>query len=90
MGYYIDIKGISIDKYKEILKATEFIPSWKVLEEDIDKNLDIIKKHNIKNLDELLIALKDKTKIQELSKQSGLPSNCLEVLKRGVNGYRQK
>jgi len=90
MGYYIDLKTISIDKYKEILKTTEFIPSWKVLEENIDKNLDIIKNHNINNLDELLIALKDKNKIQDFSNQSGLPGNYLAVLKRVVNGYRQK
>ncbi len=90
MGYYVDLKSISIDKYKEILKTTELIPSWKVLGEDIDKNLDIIKQHNIKNLDELLITLKDKSKIQEFSEQSGLPVNYLEVLKRVVNGYRQK
>ena len=90
MGYYIDLKSITIDQYKEILRNTELIPSWKILEEDIDKNLDMIKKHNIKNLDELLIALKDKTKIQEFSRQSGLPSNYLEVLKRVLNGYRQK
>ncbi len=44
MGYYIDLRSISIDKYKEILKATELIPSWKILGKDIDKNLDIIKK----------------------------------------------
>lgn len=90
MGYYIDLKNISIDKYKEILKTTELIPSWKVLGENIDKNLNIIKKQYIENLDELLAALKDKDKIQEFSKQSGLPANYLEVLKRVVNGYRQK
>ena len=90
MGYYIDLKSISIDNYKEILRTTELIPSWKVLEEDINKNLDIIKRYNIKNLDELLMALKDKTKIQEFSKQSGLPENYLTTLKRVVNGYRQK
>ncbi len=90
MGYYIDLKSISIDRYKEILKTTELIPSWKVLEEDIDKNLDIIKKHKISNLDELLTTLKDKTKIQEFSDQSGLPLKYLEVLKRVVSGYRQK
>ncbi len=90
MGYYINLKGISIDKYKGILKTTELIPSWKILEEDIDKNIDIIKKHSINNLDELLIALKDKKKIQDFSKQSGLPENYLAVLKRVVNGYRQK
>jgi hypothetical protein len=90
MGYYIDLKSISIDKYKEILKTTELIPSWKVLGENIDNNLNIIKNQHIKNLDELLAALKDKDKIQEFSKQSGLPANYLEVLKRVVNGYRQK
>lgn len=90
MGYYIDLKNISIDKYKEILKTAELIPSWKVLEKDIDKNLDIIKNFNIKNLDELLIAFKDKDKIQKFSKQSGLQEDYLAVLKRVVNGYRQK
>ena len=86
MGYYIDLKSMSIDKYKEVLKTTELIPSWKVLGENIDKNLDIIKNQHIENLDELLSALKDKDKIQEFSKQSGLPANYLEVLKRIVNG----
>ncbi len=90
MGYYIDLKGISIDKYKEVLKTAELIPSWKILESDIDKNLDIIKKSNIKNLDELLIALRDKDKVKEFSKQTGLQENYLAVLKRVVNGYRQK
>lgn len=90
MGYYIDLTSISIDKYKEILKTTELIPSWKVLGENIDKNLDAIKSQGVENLNELLIALKDKGKIQEFSKQSGLPANYLEVLKRVVNGYRQK
>ena len=90
MGYSVDLKSISIDKYKEILKTAELIPSWKILEKDIDKNLNIIKKYNIKNLDELLKAFKDKDKIQEFSKQSGLPENYLGVLKRVVNGYRRK
>jgi hypothetical protein len=90
MGYYIDLKSISIDKYKEILKTAELIPSWKVLENDIDKNLDIIKKNNIENLDEILTALKDKDKIREFSKKSGLSEDYLSVLKRAINGYRQK
>lgn len=90
MGYYIDLKSISIDTYKEILKAADLIPSWKILEKNIDKNFDVIKKHNINNLDELLTAFKDKTKIQEFSNKSGLPENYLAVLKRVVNGYRQK
>ncbi|WP_319560117.1 DUF4332 domain-containing protein [Marispirochaeta sp.] len=90
MGYYVDLKSISIDKYKDILKSTELIPSWKVLEENIDDNLDVIKSHNLKNLDELFTALKSKDNIKMLSEESGLPEKYLEVLKRVINGYRQK
>ncbi len=67
MGYYIDLRSISLEKYKEILKNTDLIPSWKVLEKDIDENLNILIKQNVKNLDELLITLKDKDKIQEFA-----------------------
>ncbi|WP_340198835.1 DUF4332 domain-containing protein [Ascidiimonas sp. W6] len=90
MGYYIDLKSISLDAYKDILKTKTLIPSWKVLENDIDKNLSILKTNHIKNLDDLLITLKDKGKIQEFSKQSGLPENYLAVLKRVIKGYRPK
>lgn len=47
MGYYIDLKKISINNYKKILKTADLLPSWKVLEKDIDKNLNSIKKQNI-------------------------------------------
>lgn len=90
MGYYIDLQKISIEKYKTILKSADLLPSWMVLKENIDKNLEVIKKHNIRNLDELLKALKDKRKLQEFSKQSGLPENYLAVLRRVVNGYRPR
>jgi len=90
MGYYIDLKSICIDKYKNILRSTELIPSWKVLEENIDENLDVIKSHNLKNLDELLMALKSKDNLKILSKKSGLSEKYLETLKRVINGYRQK
>lgn len=90
MGYYINLELISIDEYKKILKTADLLPSWKILEKDIDKNLDIIKKHNIRNLNELLVALKNKNKLQEFAKQSGLPENYLAVLRRVVNGYQPK
>jgi len=90
MGYYIDLESISIDQYKEILKHTQLIPSWKILEENIDKNLEILKKYDIKNLNQLLIELKDKQKIDEFSQKSGLEEKYLEVLRRVVNGYKQK
>ncbi len=90
MGYYIVLEEISIDAYKNILKTADLIPSWMVLKENIDKNLDIIRKHNIKNLGELQKAIKTKDKVQEFSKQSGLSENYLAVLRRVINGYHPK
>jgi hypothetical protein len=90
MAYYIDLKGISLDRFKEILRSADVIPSWMILKENIDKNLDIIKEHNIHNLDELLKTLKNKDKVQEFAKLSGLPEDYLAVLRRMLNGYQPK
>ena len=90
MGYYIDLKRISIDQFKEILESADLIPSWMILKENIDKNLDIIKTHNIQNLDELHKKIKNKSKVQEFALQSGLPENYLSVLRRVINGYQPK
>lgn len=85
LGYYIDLKSISIEEYKDILRSTELIPSWKILEENIDENLDVIKSHNLKNLDELLTALKSKDNVIILSKESGLSEKYLETLRLNTN-----
>lgn len=90
MGYYIDLKSITIDKYKEILKSADLIPSRMILKENTDDNLDIIKSYNFQNLDELQKTLKDKKKLQELSKQFGISARFLEVLRAEINGYLQK
>lgn len=90
MGYYIDLEQISIDSYKELLKNSELIPSWRILEENIDKNLTTLQNNGINNLNELLTTLKTKEQIEAFSKQSGLSENYLTILKRMVNGYRQK
>ena len=90
MGYYIDLQSISIDHYKKILSAADLIPSWMVLKEKIDENLDAIKNQGISNLNELQKALKSKDKVREFSGQSGLPEDYLNVLRRVVNGYHPK
>ncbi len=90
MGYYIDLKKISVDRYKEILKSADLLPSWMILKENIEENLDTVKKQGIQNLDELQKALKTKSKLQEFSRKSGLPENYLTILRRVLNGYQPK
>lgn len=90
MGYYIDLEKINIDKYKGILKSTDLLPSRMILKENINKNFDILKKQTVKNLDELLKILKNKQKLQDFSKQSGLNENYLTILVREIKSYRPK
>ncbi|MCK5016629.1 MAG: DUF4332 domain-containing protein [Candidatus Peribacteraceae bacterium] len=90
MSYYIDLSKITIDQYKKILKQTDLLPSWKILGENIDENLNIIIKHNINNMFDLQTALKNKKRVQEFSAQSGLSEKYLTVLRRVVNGYQPK
>jgi hypothetical protein len=49
MGYYIDLKNISLDAYKEILKSADLLPSRMVLKENIDAIFDAIHTQKIEN-----------------------------------------
>lgn len=90
MGFYIDLKNISIDKYKKILKSADLLPSRKILKANIDDIFDTIKKQEIENVDELRRGLRNKNKLQEFSKKSGISEDYLKILIRETNSYRQK
>jgi uncharacterized protein (UPF0335 family) len=90
MGYYIDLAGISVDEYREILRSGDLLPSQMVLKEDIDDIFKNIKGQGIENVEQLRIALRSKKKLQEFSIQSGIAEDYLKILIRNVNSYRQK
>lgn len=87
MSYYIDLKEISIDQYKEILRSADLLPSWMPLRENIDENLNALKRQGIHNINELLDNIKNKTKIEEFARASGLSQPYLNLLRRVVQGY---
>lgn len=90
MGYYIDLKSISIDQYRGILKTADLLPSRMALKENIDSNFNTIKNQKITNVGELQQALKNKKKLQDFSKQSGIPEAYLILLIREVNSIHPK
>ena len=90
MAYQLDLKKISIADFSDILTSAPLIPSWKILEVDIEVNLNAIKDQGIENLDALLVALKTKEKIEHFSGLTGLSVAYLTVLNRMVKGYLQK
>ena len=89
MSYYVELNKISLDDYKEILKASDLLPSRNILKDNVDKNLETIKKHKIQNLEELLDQLKDKKKLIAFSKLSGVSEDYLTILIREIKSYRQ-
>ncbi len=90
MGYYADLTKISIDQYKEELKSKDLIPSRLPLRDNIDNNFKLIKKQNIRNMDELYNILKNKKKLADFSDKSGIATDYLQLLIRKINGLRQK
>jgi hypothetical protein len=90
MGYYIDLKALSIDEYEETLKAADLLPSHMILKDELEENFMLIKKQKIENVEELRSALRSKTKLQDFSGNSGISEYYLKILIRNVNGYRQK
>jgi len=90
MGYYIDLKNISIDEYREVLRTGDLLPSQMVLKENIDDIFRNIKEQKISNVEDLRKALNSKNKLQDFSKRSGISEYYLKILIRNVNSYRQK
>ena len=89
MGYYIDLKNISLDEYKEILKSADLLPSRMILKTNIDEIFSIIQTQEIENVDELQKVLRNKIKLQDFSQKSGIEENYLKILIRETNSYRQ-
>jgi hypothetical protein len=90
MGYYINLENISIDEYKEILKGADLLPSRMILKNDIDEKFAALKELQIENVEVLRKTLSNKSKLQAISKQTGITEEYLKILIREVRSYRQK
>lgn len=90
MGYYIDLKKISIEEFQETLKTADLLPSHMILRTDIEENFNRIQDQEIENVEELRLVLRSKSKLQDFSELSGISEEYLKILIRNINGYRQK
>jgi len=89
MGYYIDLKSISVYDYLKILKSSDLLPSRMILKDHIDKKFELIKNQEVQNVDELLKLLKSKKKLTDFAIKSGLQEDYLTILIREIKSYRQ-
>jgi nucleotidyltransferase/DNA polymerase involved in DNA repair len=89
-SYHIDLQDISLDQYKQTLKAAELIPSRRILKEQIDSRFSRLQAQGICNLAEFLTAVKSTAKITELAGKSNTPVEYLTLLRREVNALLPK
>ena len=90
MGYYIDLRSITLDEYIEKLKNGYLPPSRKILLTKIEENFQEIKKQGLKNVAELREALKTKNKLNEFSVKTNLPKEYLVILIREIKSLWPK
>ncbi len=86
-AYHIDPSLISLNQLKIDLLNRELIPSRKPLKHNLEKNFQGLERRGITTLEDLLSALKDRTKISDFSKLTGIEMDYLVLLRREVNSY---
>lgn len=84
MGYYINLKSISLDRYKKKLTVGYLMPSRQLLKNDIDKVFKHIQQQGIQTVEELYKALKTKKKLELFADSSDISLEYLVVLVREI------
>ncbi len=90
MGYYIDLKSISLIDYEKKLINADLLPSRRILKEEISKRFETLKSSGMKTLFDIQQTLKKKDKLKELSKKKPLNEEYLTILLREINSINPK
>jgi hypothetical protein len=89
-GYYIDLKSVTLRGYEKELEETVLLPGRRMLQNDTGENFRRLEKNGIKNLQEILDALKTPEKIRSFSGRTGISTEYLTILKREIAGNLPK
>ena len=87
MGYYIDLKTISIKDFRKRLENSDLLPSQKILKEFMEKGFKVFENCGLKTMVDLKETFKTKDKIKNFAQANKIPENYLIVLNREVNSY---
>lgn len=90
MGYYIDLKSLTIDDYRTKLITAYLPPSRLILKEKLEERFGYFKEIGIRNIEELIRLLKKKDKLKELQEVDFLSGEYLTILLRELNSTLPK
>jgi hypothetical protein len=88
--YYINLEEFGLERLRHIFETREVLPARQVLKDDIAGRFQVLAALGIRNLADLVAALKTKARIEAFANESGLPRDYLIVLGREVRSYLPK
>jgi hypothetical protein len=83
--YFVDIEHISLARYRNMLENSDLLPGRKMLYENIRERFERLEQQGIRNLKELVQALKSENKIKDLADKTDIPAEYLTILRREMN-----
>jgi len=90
MAYYIDAEKMSLDDVQKRITETDLVPSRCSLLENIDGIFITLREHGCTNLADLRKKLKNSKNIPALSKETGISTTYLTLLRREIESYFPK
>ncbi len=90
MGYDVELKNITLQEYKTMLKKQNLLAARRILRENIDEHFDELDKSGIKNLQQLSDSIDNSENLEALSVKTQIPPDYLAILKRELSGIIKK
>lgn len=90
MEYNLDLDGLSVQEYKDLLKQQNLLPGRRILWQDIDRNFALFESKGIKSVADLKKSLSTPKRIAAFATESGISEEYLVILKREIGSLEQK
>ena len=78
-AFELELKKVSLQEFKEIIKNNELLPGRRMLQDNIDAYFDILAAAGIENLQQLNEALKNKKKLESFAGKYEIPLDYLTI-----------
>ena len=88
--YHIDLKKISISKFRKILETAELVPSRRILQEKTAEKFELLQKLGAQSMYDVALLLKTPKERAETAKKTGISEDYLTILKREIGSYLPK
>ena len=85
----MDFESIVLSDLEKILIDADLVKSRMLIKDDIHEKFLLLKNEGIDNTEELFTILKNKKKLLQISKNTGIEENYLNILIREVKSFKQ-